>query len=323
MKQTRNPLISIAPMMDWTDRHCRFFHRLLAPNALLYTEMVTAPAILHGDKQRLLGFNEAEHPVILQLGGSDPQDLAASAKIGEDYGYDGINLNCGCPSPRVQKGAFGACLMAEPVLVADCIAAMRAHVQIPVSVKCRIGIDDMNERNCLWHFIETVSKAGCTAFTVHARKAWLKGLSPKENREVPPLDYALVTNLKKDFPAFSIELNGGITTVTDAQKHLETFDSVMIGRAAYQNPDILIALEAALYNTTTKPLPDIIETMIEYADAQRTQFGTPLNSITRHMLGLNNGKRGARRWRQILTVDSLKSTNPRDVMTRALNALSE
>jgi len=313
--------ISVAPMMDWTDRHCRYFHRLLTPNAVLYTEMVTAPAIIHGDRERLLGFNAQEHPVVLQLGGSEPDDLAEVAAVGEGYGYDGINLNCGCPSERVQKGAFGACLMAEPQLVADCVAAMKRRVSVPVTVKCRIGIDDMEPREGLWTFIKTVADAGCDTFVVHARKAWLKGLSPRENREVPPLDYGLVAELKKDFPKLTIILNGGIATAEDSLTQLATFDGVMLGRAAYHTPEVLQALDTALYGTTPLPLPAIIEAMIEYADDQRARFGTPLNAITRHMLGMHAGRKGARRWRQILTVDALKAHSARDVLTPALEAI--
>jgi tRNA-dihydrouridine synthase A len=314
--------ISVAPMMDWTDRHCRFFHRLLSPNAVLYTEMVTAQAIAHGDKQRLLGFDAAEHPVILQLGGSEPDALADAAAIGVGFGYDGINLNCGCPSERVQKGAFGACLMAEPDLVAQCVAAMKARVNIPVTVKCRIGIDDHDARTMLFTFIEKIAKAGCDTFVVHARKAWLKGLSPRENREVPPLDYELVRDLKQA-TGLTIILNGGIDTVDDVQTHLKTFDGVMLGRAAYQDPVILQQLESALYGTTPMPLPAIVDAMIAYADDQKTRFGTPLHAITKHMVGLPNGQRGARRWRQLLTVDSLKAPKAADILIPALKAVSE
>ena len=314
--------ISVAPMMDWTDRHCRFFHRLLAPNAVLYTEMVTAQAIMHGDQQRLLGFNDQEHPVILQLGGSEPALLAQAAKIGADFGYDGINLNCGCPSERVQKGAFGACLMAEPDLVADCVKAMKDTVNIPVTVKCRIGIDDHDPRGMLFPFIEKIAAAGCDTFVVHARKAWLKGLSPKENREVPPLDYDLVRDVKQNFK-LNIIVNGGIATVDDTITHLNHFDGVMLGRAAYHDPSILQALDTKLHGTTAMPLPEIIERMITYADDQRARFGTPLHPITKHLVGLPNGRRGARRWRQLLTVDSLKANQARDVLIPALKAVSD
>ncbi|NBX67038.1 MAG: tRNA dihydrouridine(20/20a) synthase DusA [Proteobacteria bacterium] len=314
--------VSVAPMMDWTDRHCRYFHRLLAPNALLYTEMVTTGALLHGDVDRHLRFDPSEHPVVLQLGGSEPDDLAACAKMATEYGYDEINLNCGCPSERVQKGAFGACLMAEPELVRDCVAAMRAATPLPITVKCRIGIDDMEPRQGLWTFVEKVHAGGCDTFVIHARKAWLKGLSPRENREVPPLDYALVRDLKRDFAGLNFVLNGGVTTVHDTLSHLDTFDGVMLGRAAYQNPHILTEVEEALHGTTALPLQTLIEKMIAYAQAQREMHGTPLHSITRHMVGLNAGKRGARRWRQILTVDALKAKTPQDVFWPALEAIS-
>lgn len=315
--------ISIAPMMDWTDRHCRFFHRLLAPHAVLYTEMVTAPAILHGDRQRLLGFDSSQHPVVLQLGGSEPDDLAQVAAIGADFGYDAINLNCGCPSERVQKGAFGACLMAEPDLVARCVEAMRKRVNIPVTVKCRIGIDAHDARTMLFKFIEAVASGGCETFIVHARKAWLKGLSPKENREVPPLDYELVKEVRAAFPQLKIILNGGVQSVEAAQKHLQDFDGVMLGRAAYQNPGILQDMEAALYGTTPLPLDAIVEKMIAYADDQKARFGTPLHAITKHMVGLNSGRPGARRWRQLLTVNALQASGAAEVLNPAFEAVSK
>jgi len=314
--------ISVAPMMDWTDRHCRYFHRLLSPSAVLYTEMVTAQAILRGDRQRLLGFNAPEHPVILQLGGSEPDDLAEAAAIGSDFGYDGINLNCGCPSERVQKGAFGACLMAEPELVAACVAAMKKCTSLPVTVKCRIGIDDHDARQMLFQFVQTVAQAGCDTFVVHARKAWLKGLSPKENREVPPLDYDLVRDLKQA-SGLRIILNGGITTAEDAVGHLRAFDGAMLGRSAYHSPAILQALHRILHKGEPKPLDQIVEAMIQYADQQRADHGTPLHAITRHMVHLPGGKRGARRWRQLLTVDALAAVHARDVLIPALAAVSQ
>ena len=309
-------------MMDWTDRHCRFFHRLLSPHALLYTEMVTTGALIHGDAACHLRFDTSEHPVALQLGGSEPSDLACAAKMGEAEGYDEINLNCGCPSERVQKGAFGACLMREAPLVTDCVKAMRDAVSVPVTVKCRIGVDDDNEHDRLWDFVRTVSSAGCETFIVHARKAWLKGLSPKENREVPPLNYDLVAQLKSEFPQLQIHLNGGVQTTQDVQTHLQTFDGVMLGRAAYHNPRILQDLEKSLYGTDPMPLEDIIERMVAYAENQKAKWGTPLQTITRHLVGLPGGLRGARRWRQILTVDSHTGT-PRDVLFRALEAVTK
>jgi len=315
--------LSVAPMMDWTDRHCRFFHRLLAPNALLYTEMVTTGALLHGDVARHLDFDHSEHPVALQLGGSEPEALAQCAGIGEERGYDEINLNCGCPSDRVQKGRFGACLMAEPDLVAGCVAAMRHSVAIPVTVKCRIGIDEMDPETCLYNFVGKIAAAGCRDVIVHARKAWLEGLSPKENRDIPPLDYELVARLKADFPDLSITLNGGITDVDAALAHLERFDGVMLGRAAYHNPDILPALDQAIFGSTPKTLEEIVAAMIVYADEQlAANPHLTLHAITKHMLGLNAGQRGARSWRRILTVDSLKSRDAAQVLGAALEAVS-
>src|SRR3990167_1664354 len=238
---------SVAPMMDWTDRHCRAFHRVLSKRALLWTEMVTADAVVHGDRERLISFNPEEHPVVLQLGGSDPSKLAEAARIAEGFGYDEVNLNCGCPSERVQSGAFGACLMAEPDLVADCIAAMRAAVSIPVTVKCRIAIDDLPAEETLFTFVDKVAAAGCSVFTVHARKAWLKGLSPKENRELPPLDYGLAAKLKAARPTLAVILNGGISSLDQCADHLKSFDGVMLGRAAYQTPGLLCGVDARLF----------------------------------------------------------------------------
>ncbi|MBU6235182.1 MAG: tRNA dihydrouridine(20/20a) synthase DusA [Alphaproteobacteria bacterium] len=312
-------IVSVAPMMDWTDRHCRYFHRLLAPHAVLYTEMVTTGALLHGDVERHLRYDASEHPVALQLGGSEPDDLAKCAKLGAAYGYDEINLNCGCPSERVQKGAFGACLMAEPQLVADCVAAMREAVSVPVTVKCRIGIDDADPREMLWRFVDTVK---APHFIVHARKAWLKGLSPRENREVPPLDYDLAAALKKDFPDTLMTLNGGITTAQDTLTHLKRFDGVMLGRAAYHTPEVLIEIEEKLHGTAPITLESVVSRMAVYAQAQMDAHGTPLHAITKHMVGMNTGKRGARRWRQILTVDALKSRNAADILNAALEAVA-
>jgi tRNA-dihydrouridine synthase A len=292
--------LSVAPMMDWTDRHCRYFHRLLAPRALLYTEMITTGAILRGDRARLLGFDPAERPLALQLGGCEPMELAACAWLAEERGFDEVNLNCGCPSARVQRGAFGACLMAEPALVAECVAAMRAATRLPVTVKCRIGIDDSPEPDFLHQFVATVREAGCAVFIVHARKAWLNGLSPKENREVPPLRHALVHELKSTFPELTIVLNGGLRDPQDAAGHLKSVDGVMIGRAAYEQPWSLRAFEAALLGPTALiDRATVIERMIAYAERQ-TAAGVPLSSITRHMLGLFNGVPGARAWRRRL-----------------------
>lgn len=316
------PHISIAPMMDWTDRHCRFFHRLLSPNVRLYTEMVTTGALLHGDVDRHLRFNEQEHYVALQLGGSESADLAVAAKMGEDYGYDEINLNCGCPSERVQKGAFGACLMAEPNTVADCVAAMSNAVKIPVTVKCRIGIDDSEDYEFLRDFVTKVSSAGCEMFVIHARKAWLKGLSPKENREIPPLKYDIPARLKTEFPHLEIILNGGITTIDQIRSFLPChpersegsrdssaspqndtrLDGIMIGREAYQNPSILLDIEREIFgNPNTLSKEAVIEAMIPYCIEQAAKYGTPLKSITRHMIPLYQGERGSRAWRRILS----------------------
>jgi tRNA-dihydrouridine synthase A len=289
-------------MMDWTDRHCRHFHRLLAPAALLYTEMVHTGAILFGDVERHLGFDPFEHPVALQLGGSEPEELARAARIGADYGYDEINLNCGCPSERVQRGSFGACLMAEPWRVADGVAAMRAAVGVPVTVKCRIGIDDSEEFDFLARFVETVAAAGCRTFVVHARKAWLKGLSPKENREIPPLRYEVVHRLKREFPALEIVLNGGLRSPEAALAQLGPLDGAMVGREAYENPWSLTGFQATLVKGAPPP-PDrlaVVEAMAAYAAGQ-ARHGVPLRAIARHMLGLFNGLPGARAWRRRLT----------------------
>lgn len=314
---TKHPILSVAPMIDWTDRHCRVFHRLLSPNALLYTEMITTSAILNGDQKKLLSFSDVEHPVALQLGGSDPTDLATCAKIGEDYGYDAINLNCGCPSDRVQKGAFGACLMADPQLVADGVAAMKAAVNIPVTVKCRIGIDDSDDYNFLEDFIKRVSAAGCDTFIIHARKAWLKGLSPKENREIPPLRYDIAAEIKKNYPDLSIILNGGLTTLDQIQDALKTFDGVMIGREAYNNPYSLTEMELALFGTPQPDRFEVCKQMIPYIESQTST----IHSTTRHMLGLFNGMRGARSFRQILSTEVHTATSARDIITKALAAI--
>ncbi len=296
------PYIAVAPMMDWTDRHCRYFHRLLSPHVRLFTEMVTTGALIHGDRDRFLRFDEAEHPVALQLGGSDPAALAACAKMGEDYGYDEINLNCGCPSDRVQNGRFGACLMKEPALVADCVAAMIGAVATPVTVKCRIAIDHEDEFSFLNSFIDHISKAGCKSFIVHARKAWLKGLSPKENREVPPLRYDIVNNIKQKHNNLHIILNGGIQEIDNIQKYLKIFDGVMIGRAAYQNPYLLANIERTIYKSgNILPREAVAEAMIPYIERQAAQYGTPAKSITRHMIGLFHGQPGGRKWRRALS----------------------
>ena len=295
-------------MMDWTDRHCRYFHRLLSRHALLYTEMVTTGALIHGDVPRHLRFHAEEHPVALQLGGSEPADLAQCAKLGEDWGYDEININCGCPSERVQRGAFGACLMAEPNLVADCVKAMVDAVSVPVTVKHRIGIDKNESYDFVRDFVGTVADAGCTTFIVHARNAWLKGLSPKENREVPPLRYALVHQLKQDFPHLTIAINGGITTSAQVQEQLQHLDGVMLGREAYHNPWWLAEWDAAFYGAEQSDITrDSVEAqMVEYMAREAAEHGTPWYAIARHMLGLRHGQPGARRWRQVWSDHRLK-----------------
>ena len=312
-----------APMMDWTDRHCRFFHRQLTRRARLYTEMVTSAAIMHGDRQRLLGFHPIEHPVALQLGGSDPGELARASEIGLSFGYDEINLNCGCPSDRVQSGRFGACLMAEPELVAACIAAMRGAVGgvVPVTVKCRIGIDDQDSEADLVRFIECVADGGCCTFIVHARKAWLQGLSPKENREVPPLDYDRVHRLKAAFPELTIVINGGIAAIGEAAEQLNAVDGVMLGRAAYKSPAILADVDRSLFGVDgPAPLPHAtLEGMLDYV-AEERERGTRLSSITRHMTGLMNGRPGARLFRRLLTEESVKEGAGLDVLRAAIDA---
>ncbi|WP_425412390.1 tRNA dihydrouridine(20/20a) synthase DusA [Limimaricola hongkongensis] len=295
--------LSVAPMMDWTDRHCRHLHRLLSRRALLYTEMVTAPAILHGDRDKLLGFGDAEHPVALQLGGSDPAELRAAARVGAAFGYDEINLNCGCPSDRVQSGAFGAVLMTRPDLVAECCAEMIAASPVEVTVKCRIGVDEQEPEEVLPRFLETVSAAGVDRFTIHARKAWLQGLSPKENRDVPPLDYDLVMRMKRDFPHLHISVNGGIATLDAAEGFLDAgLDGAMIGRAAYHNPaDILSAADRRIWGEAgDMRAEDAVKAMLPYIEAHLGQGGR-LHQVTRHMLGLFAGRPGARGWRRVLS----------------------
>ena len=290
----------IAPMMDWTDRHCRYFHRLLAPHARLYTEMVTTGAVLHGDRRHLLGFSREEHPLALQLGGHEPDELAACARIGADLGYDEINLNVGCPSDRVQSGRFGACLMREPELVADGVAAMRAAVSIPVTVKCRIGVDEQDDYDDLQRFTESLVGAGLKTLIVHARKAWLNGLSPKENREIPPLNYARVHRLKREFPQLHIVINGGIADAEAATTHLQRVDGVMFGRAAYHDPYTMAQVEHVLYATPLPAREDILARMLPYVDAH-VRAGGALNHVGRHLLGLYLGLPGARAFRRHLS----------------------
>lgn len=303
---SKNFRVSVAPMMDWTTKDYRFFARLFNPNIILYTEMVTTGAILFGDAKRHLDFNKQEHPLVLQLGGSDPKDLALCSKMAQDWGYDEINLNVGCPSDRVQNNKIGACLMAEPELVATCIAQMQQAVQIPVHVKHRIGIDDMQSYEEMLHFVDTVAKTGCTYFVVHARIALLKGLSPKENRDVPPLRYEDVYRLKQERPHLTIEINGGIKTVEETQHHLKYVDSVMIGREAYHNPYLLAELGESLWQLAPPDRFDIIEQMIPYIE-KRLAEGAPLSIITRHILGLFQNLPGARKWRQALSGGQAKS----------------
>jgi len=306
-------------MMDWTDRHDRYFLRLLTRHALLYTEMITANAALHGDREYLLGFDEAEHPIALQLGGSDPKTLAQACRIAEDFGYDEINLNVGCPSDRVQSGQFGACLMEEPDLVGDCVAAMQASVKIPVTVKCRIGVDDQDGEETLDHFTRIVAAAGTKTLIVHARKAWLEGLSPKQNRDIPPLDYERVYRLKQRYQDLEIILNGGVISLDQAARHLEHVDGVMIGRAAYQNPYILAEVDARFFGskTTTPTRHEIVEALLPYVERQLKR-GVSLNAITRHILGLFQGMPHARAWRRHLSENAHKPGADTQVIVQAL-----
>jgi tRNA-dihydrouridine synthase A len=292
--------LSVAPMMDWTDRHCRVFHRLLAPSARLYTEMVHANAVVLGDRGRLLDFDASEHPLALQLGGSEPALLAQAARIGQDWGYDEINLNCGCPSDRVQAGRFGACLMREPALVADCMAAMVAAVDIPVTVKCRLGVDQDDDYAVFLAFVDQVAAAGCGLFVVHARNAWLQGLSPKENREVPPLRYDWAYRLKRERPHLQIVLNGGLADVDTARAQLDAVDGVMLGRAAYHDPYVLHRLDAALSGATPSSRADLLRALRPYVEARLAE-GLALKHITRHLLGLFHGQPGGRAFRQVLS----------------------
>ena len=328
--------MSVAPMMDWTDRHCRYFHRLLSKNTLLYTEMINAGAIVHGDVPRHLRFNTEEHPVALQLGGSEPDKLAQAAKIAEEWGYDEVNINCGCPSERVQKGAFGACLMAEPDLVADCVKAMldavKDPVKTPITVKHRIGINKTEDTPegyaFVRDFIGTVADAGCQTFIVHARNAWLKGLSPKENRDIPPLRYEIVHQLKADFPHLNIAINGGLTTNVQIAEQLSDLDGVMVGREAYHNPWLLASWDKTFFASSVRPeliegsaseiTRETIESqMVSYMEREKTAHGTPWATIARHMLGLRHGLAGSRRWRQVWSDHRLKNMHPRDVMALA------
>jgi len=311
------PIFAVAPMMDCTDRHCRVLHRLLSARARLYTEMVTADAILHGHRERLIGFSAIEHPVALQLGGSEPKKLADAAKIGADFGYDEINLNVGCPSDRVQSGCFGAALMREPERVADCVAAMRAAVSIPVTVKCRMGVDDQEPKEALPALVGACAQAGVETFAVHARKAWLSGLSPRENREVPPLDYGLVYELKRAKPELTILINGGIASLDEAQSHLAHVDGVMLGRAAYQTPAMLLDVDARFFGEDKRELSDAVAAYLDYI-ATRLADGAPLNAMTKHMLGLFHGRPGARLFRRHLSENATRRGAGFSVLREAL-----
>lgn len=321
---SRGKVFAVAPMMDWTDRYCRLFHRALSRHAVLYTEMVTARAVKHGDRAKLLDFDAREQPLVLQLGGSEPDILAEAARVGEDWGYREINLNVGCPSDRVQGGNFGACLMATPQLVADCVAAMRRSVSVPVTVKCRIGIDDQDEDADLQRFVEAVAAAGCGTFIVHARKAWLKGLSPKENREIPPLNYGRVHRLKQSRPDLAIHINGGIETVQASLDHLAQVDGVMLGRAAYHMPWELASVDP-LYTEQVAPITsrrEAVEVMLPVME-RHVRDGLPLHRITRHMLGLYHAQPGGRLWRQILSTEAGRHGAGVDVVEKALAAVEE
>lgn len=308
----------VAPMMDWTDRHCRYFLRLISRRAFLYTEMVTTGALLHGDRDYLLGFDPAEHPIALQLGGSDPQALASCARMGAEAGYDEINLNVGCPSDRVSSGRFGACLMAEPALVADCVAAMQAAVDIPVTVKHRIGIDHLDSEAHLHRFVETVAGAGCTRFIVHARKAWLQGLSPKQNREIPPLCYDRVHRLKQAFPHLEIIINGGLARLEDCRTQLAHVDGVMLGREAYHNPWLLAGVDPELYGESAPAQSphEVIEQFLPYVEARLSE-GVPLQAMTRHILGLFQARPGARAWRRHLSENAHRPGAGPDIIRQA------
>ncbi|MCB6176947.1 tRNA dihydrouridine(20/20a) synthase DusA [Rhodobacter sp. Har01] len=315
--------LSVAPMMDWTDRQCRFFHRLMTRRAMLYTEMVTSAAIVHGPVARLLDFSAREHPVALQLGGSDPAELAAAVRLARDWGHDEVNLNCGCPSDRVQSGCFGAVLMERPGLVAACVAAMAAESPVPVTVKCRIGVDDQDPEAVLPRFLETVAEAGVRHFVIHARKAWLQGLSPKQNRDIPPLDYGLVLRMKTRFPELTICLNGGVTTLDQARDLLARgLDGVMIGRAAYHDPGRVLIGADALWGDPFAPAPDaVVRAMLPYVQAHLAGGGR-LHQVTRHMLGLFHGQPGAKAWRQVLSVEGAREGAGPEVLLAALDRVA-
>ncbi len=322
MTQHMTHRFCLAPMMDWSDTHCRYFWRLLTQKAVLYSEMVTSGALIHGDKKRFLEFNQCEHPLALQLGGSNPDDLALCARIAEDWGYDEVNLNCGCPSDRVQNNKIGACLMAEPGLVADCIAKMQNAVSIPVTVKHRIGIDNQDDYQDMAKFVSTIASTGCNTFIVHARKAWLKGLSPKENREIPPLDYEKVFQLKNEFPQLNIIINGGITNLEQSAHLLKNLDGVMIGREAYSNPYILAQVDQQLFSVEKPTISreDVFEQFIEYC-AENLAKGIKLSHMTRHILGLFQGQAGARSFRRVLSEKAPRHDAGIEVLVEAYNAI--
>ncbi|MBS8227973.1 tRNA dihydrouridine(20/20a) synthase DusA [Vannielia litorea] len=317
--------LSVAPMMDWTDRHCRFFHRQMTRRALLYTEMVTAPALVRGGAVHLLEFDAAEHPVAVQLGGSEPEELAQAARLAEAAGYAEVNLNIGCPSDRVKSGCFGAVLMKSPELVADCLTAMREAVSVPVTAKCRIGVDEQEPREVLPAFLKMIERTGLRRVTIHARKAWLQGLSPKENREVPPLDYTLVQEMKAAFPGLHLSINGGVTTLAEARSHLDAgMDGVMIGRAAYHDPGLLLGVDEEIFGEAPRATTrrDVVAAMRPYI-AAHLEAGGKLAQITRHMLGLFQGRPGARAWRRILSEEAHRDGAGPEVLDHALAALPE
>ena len=316
-----NRQLSIAPMMDWTDRHCRYFHRLLSPNALLYTEMVTTGALLHGDKQRFLKFNDFEQPVALQLGGSNPDDMAACAQFAQEAGYQEVNINIGCPSDRVQNGRIGACLMSEPELVAQCVLQMRQCVDIPITVKTRIGIDDLDSVEFLMEFVKTVSDAGCNTFIIHARKAILNGLSPKKNRTIPPLNYERAYEVKKEFPSLSIVVNGGIDTVVDIQQHWRHLDGVMIGREAYHNPFFLADIEHQVFQQPLLDRKAVLDAYIQYIEKQLI-LGVSLQNMTRHILGLFAAQPGGKHWRRYLSEHARHKGAGTEVLLGGLEAMA-
>lgn len=323
--KNKEKILAVAPMMDWTDRHCRLFHRQLTRRALLYTEMIVADAVIHGDRSRLLRFEPAEHPLAVQLGGSDPAKLAEATRICVDHGFDEVNLNVGCPSDRVQSGTFGACLMRQPGLVARCVAAMKsASGATPVTVKCRIGVDDQEPRSALWALANQTVAAGVDALWVHARMAWLEGLSPKENRHVPPLDYPLVDALKGDCPKTVIGINGGIDSLDQVMAHLSVMDGVMIGRAAYQNPGLLSAVDRRVFGDrrTANDLADVVHAMADHVDRHVAEGGRA-SHVSRHMVGLFHGQPGARRWRRMLSQNAVRPGATGDVLRHALGAIAD